>query len=261
MRIILMKNTSFMRIKNIFLILFLIFLSSSTYIFAQDEFDEGIDFDFDDEEGIMWGDEDESSDESFDDFFGEEDDFFSEDEDSFDDLDEFLDEDEEILEEVLQASNRQQVIDYGYEINLSSSSPSYVNKTLMTWNSFVDIKLGVDTPFTLTLYSLTFRLGAEITTYSFKNYLPTGGKFSGLGFMGVLIIPAGSSNFLISGGLIGSTPTISLGQSFGISYGDNIIFKISSRANMLASVPDQLKQYGTKASWFEGALTVSYLLR
>ena len=79
--------------------------------------------------------------------------------------------------------------------------------------------------------------------------------------MGVLVIPAGSSHFLISGGLIGSTPAISLGQSFGIPYGDNIIFKISSRANMLATVPEQLKQYGTKASWFEGALTVSYLLR
>ena len=52
-----MKNSSFMRINNIFLFLCLFFLTSTSNLYAQDEFDEGIDLDFDDEEGIMWGDE------------------------------------------------------------------------------------------------------------------------------------------------------------------------------------------------------------
>ena len=255
-----MKNSSFMRINNIFLFLCLFFLTSTSNLYAQDEFDEGIDLDFDDEEGIMWGDE-ESADDTFDDFFVEEDDFFTNDEESFDDLDEFLEEDEEIIEEVELVSNEQETINYGYDINISSSSPSYVNNTLMTWNSFVDFKIGVDTPFTLRLSSITFRLGAEIMTYSFKNYLPKGGKFNGLGLMGMLIMPAGTSDFTISGGFLGSSPAISLGQSFGIPYGENIVFKISSRANFLTSVPEEMKQYGSQASWFEGSFTVSYSLR
>ena len=256
-----MKNTSFMRIKYLLLFFFLFSLTSISSLYAQEEFDEGIDFDFDDEEGIMWGDDEESNDDTFDDFFSDEDDFFSDDEESFDDLDEFLEEDEEIVEEFETASNQQDVIEYGYEINLSSSSPSYVNNTLMNWNSFVDFKIGFDTPFTLKLSSITFRLGAEIITYSFKNYLPVGGKFSGLGFMGVLTIPAGTSNFTISGGLLSSSPAFSVGQSFGIPYGDNIVFKISSRANFLISPPDNLKEYGAQASWLEGAFTFSYLIR
>ena len=125
-----MKNSSFMRINNIFLFLCLFFLTSTSNLYAQDEFDEGIDLDFDDEEGIMWGDE-ESADDTFDDFFGEEDDFFADDEESFDDLDEFLEEDEEIIEEVELVSNQQETIDYGYDINISSSSPSYVNLSLI----------------------------------------------------------------------------------------------------------------------------------
>ena len=56
-------------------------------------------------------------------------------------------------------------------------------------------------------------------TYSFKNYLPKGGKFNGLGLMGMLIMPAGTSDFTISGGFLGSSPAISLGQSFGILKG------------------------------------------
>ena len=97
MRIILMKNTSFVRIKYLLLFFFLFSLTSISSLYAQEEFDEGIDFDFDDEEGIMWGDDEESNDDTFDDFFSDEDDFFSDDEESFDDLDEFLEEDEDKL--------------------------------------------------------------------------------------------------------------------------------------------------------------------
>ena len=51
MRIILMKNTSFVRIKYLLLFFFLFSLTSISSLYAQEEFDEGIDFDFDDEEG------------------------------------------------------------------------------------------------------------------------------------------------------------------------------------------------------------------
>ena len=56
-----MKNTSFMRIKYLLLFFFLFSLTSISSLYAQEEFDEGIDFDFDDEEGIMWGDDEESN--------------------------------------------------------------------------------------------------------------------------------------------------------------------------------------------------------
>ena len=229
-------------------------------LFAQEE---------EEEEGIIWGEEEEGFDE---DFFDEDEDFFDEGEESFDDefgveeefgdeLDEFLEEDELLEEEFEEEEFEEDLVDFGYNVRLSAASPSFVNKTLMTWNSFLDIRLGADLPFTFRLGPIRMRLGAEVVTFKFENYLPVGGNFNGVGIYGMVTFPAGPSDMHVGAGILGSSPALVLGQSFGISYRDNIILKLGTRATMLANPPEQLKEIGSAAAWLEGFFTVAYSLQ
>ncbi len=220
------------------------------------------------EEGIIWGEEEEGFDE---DFFGEDDEFFDEGEESFDDefgledefgdeMDEFLEEDELLEEEFVEEEFDEEPVDFGYNVRLSAASPSFVNNTLMTWNSFLDVRLGADLPFTFSLGPIRMRLGAEVVTYKFENYLPEGGTFNGVGIYGMVTFPAGPSDMHVGVGVLGSSPAVVLGQSFGIPYTDNIILKLGTRVTMAANPPEQIKEIGPAASWLEGFFTVVYSL-
>ena len=224
-------------------------------------------------EGIIWGEEEEGFDE---DFFGEDEEFFDEEffdegeelfEDEFgveeefgDELDQFLEEDELLEEGFEEESFDEEPVDFGYNVRLSVASPSYVNNTLMTWNSFMDVRLGADLPFSFRVGPIRMRLGAEVVTYKFENYLPVGGKFNGVGIYGMMTFPAGPSDMHLGVGVLGSSPAVVLGQSFGIPYRENIILKLGTRATMLANPPEQIKAIGPAAAWLEGFFTVVYSL-
>ena len=214
------------------------------------------------EEAIIWGDDEEGLD---DEFFGDDDEFFDDEEfgdDEFDDeLEDFLEEEEEPVDEFfVEESVETSPLDMGYAIRLSASSPSFVNNTLMTWNSLVDVRFGADLPFNFQLGPLTMRIGAEVVTYKFINYMPKGGEFSGVGFYGILTFPAGASDMHAGLGLLGSSPGLVVGQSFGFPYTDEIIFKMGTRATIALNLPDELKESGSQATWFEAFLTVVYRL-
>ena len=219
-------------------------------------------------EGIIWGEEEEGFDE---DFFGEDEEFFDEGEELFeeefgaeeefgDELDQFLEEDELLEEGFEEESFDEEPVDFGYNVRLSVASPSYVNNTLMTWNSFMDVRLGADLPFSFRVGPIRMRLGAEVVTYKFENYLPVGGKFNGVGIYGMMTFPAGPSDMHLGVGVLGSSPAVVLGQSFGIPYRDNVILKLGTRATMLANPPEQIKAIGPAAAWLEGFFTVVYSL-
>jgi len=218
-------------------------------------------------EAIIWGDEEEGIDE---DFFDEDEEFFDEDEELFDDafpeddfgdeLDDFLIDEEPMEEEFDQEMAEDDIIDFGYTVRLSAASPAFVNNTLMTWNSLIDLRFGADLPFTFRLGPIRFRLGAEVVTYKFINYLPEGGEFSGVGVYGMVTFPAGPSDMHGGIGMLGSSPAVVVGQSFGIPYADNIIFKMGTRATFTLTAPEQLQETGPRATWFEGFFTVVYNL-
>ena len=213
------------------------------------------------EEAIIWGDDEEGFE---DEFFGDDDEFFDDEEfsdDEFDDeLEDFLEEEEPVDEFFVEESVETRPLDMGYAIRLSASSPSFVNNTLMTWNSLVDVRFGADLPFNFQLGPLTMRIGAEVVTYKFINYMPKGGEFSGVGFYGILTFPAGASDMHAGLGLLGSSPGLVVGQSFGFPYTDEIIFKMGTRATIALNLPDELKESGSQATWFEAFLTVVYRL-
>ena len=218
-------------------------------------------------EAIIWGEEEEGI---GDDFFGEDEEFFDEGEELFDDefpeddfgdeLDDFLVDEEPMEEEFGEEAPEEESIDLGYAVRLSAASPAFVNNTLMTWNSLIDVRFGADLPFTFRLGPIRMRIGAEVVTYKFINYLPEGGEFSGVGVYGMVTFPAGPSEMHGGVGFLGSAPAVVVGQSFGIPYADNIIFKMGTRATLTLTAPEQLKEIGPRATWFEGFFTVVYSL-
>ena len=256
------RNPDSFRELRFLYVLFTLFVCFGLHpVFAQEE--EG--------EAIIWGEDEEGIDE---DFFGDDDEFFDESEDlegdefeddefgddEFDDeLDEFLEE-EPIEDLFIEESIEEAPLDMGYAIRLSASSPSFVNNTLMTWNSLVDVRFGADLPFNFQLGPLKMRVGAEVVTYKFVNYMPEGGEFSGVGIYGMVTFPAGPSDMHAGVGFLGSSPGLVLGQSFGIPYTDEIMFKMGTRATIALNLPDELKESGSQATWFEAFLTVVYKL-
>ena len=256
------RNPDSFRELRFLYVLFTLFVCFGLHpIFAQEE--EG--------EAIIWGEDEEGIDE---DFFGDDDEFFDESEDlegeefeddefgddEFDDeLDEFLEE-EPIEDLFIEESIEEAPLDMGYAIRLSASSPSFVNNTLMTWNSLVDVRFGADLPFNFQLGPLKMRVGAEVVTYKFVNYMPEGGEFSGVGIYGMVTFPAGPSDMHAGVGFLGSSPGLVIGQSFGIPYTDEIMFKMGTRATIALNLPDELKESGSQATWFEAFLTVVYKL-
>ena len=157
-----------------------IFMSPSSMLFAQD----------DAVEEIFWGDDDEGDlDEEFD--FSEDDEEFSDDEfgdDEFDDegSDDFAEDFAEPEEDIAEAADR-----LGYTLNLSGSSPGFVNHQLQSYNSSVDARVSFEMPILLQIAGIRFRLGAEVGTFNFKNYLPRGGEYKGIHATGILSFPAG----------------------------------------------------------------------
>ena len=222
-------------------------------------------------EGIIWGEEEEGFDE---DFFGEDEEFFDEEffdegeelfEDEFgveeefgDELDEFLEEDEEPEEAFVDQTGQE--IEAGWNVNIALASPAFANSTLATWNSFVNFRASVDTPFLLELGPVVMRFGAEINTFKFDNYLPEGGKFSGVGLFGTVVIPSGASQLEAGIGIVGTSPAVMFGQSFGMRLNNEMEMRFGFRSTTALTVPDQLKNYGTTSGWLSGNFAINYEL-
>lgn len=216
------------------------------------------------EEGIIWDEEEEGFDE---DFFGEDEEFFDEEdefpefgeEDEFgDELDEFLEEEE--LPEDAAADEAAEEFEAGWNVNVALASTGFANSTLATWNSFVDFRTRVDTPFFLELGPIIMRFGAEIATFKFENYLPEGGKFSGVGLFGTVSIPSGGSQLEGGVGIVGSSPAVMFGQSFGMRLNSQMEMRFGVRSTMGLTVPADLEDYGSMAGWLDGYFAINYEL-
>ena len=107
--------------------------------------------------------------------------------------------------------------------------------------------------------SVKFRIGVELGTFSFENYLPVGGEFTGIGAMGVLSFPAGPSTVQVGGGIMGSSPSIMASQSFGINIAAFNI-RIGIRTTMAFSLPDGFEADDTSANWLDGFVSIGYTL-
>ena len=174
-------------IKSIFWFLFfIVILVPNDSIYSQDLQEEG---------EIFWGDDEEE---------------FEDDEEEFED--DFDSEDINLADE---AANM------GWSIDISGSSPRFVNETLMTWNSSINLRASVEAPFLMQLMGMRFRFGAEFGTFGFEDAMPPQtAELKGLTAMGITSFPVGPGKIKLGIGIIGS----SVGSMFESSYG----FKLGS---------------------------------
>jgi hypothetical protein len=241
--------------------LFLIFTPFSI-LTAQEE-DDAV-------EEIFWGDEEEDADleEEFDfsedEEFGEDDlegfefddeefsdDEFSEDEGE-DFSEDFADEPEETVQE---AASR-----IGYTLNLSGSSPGFVNHQLSTYNSGMDFRATFEFPMLLEMGPFRFRLGAEVGTFKFTNYKPVGGTFSGVHVTGILSFPAGPGQVRIGGGLVGSGFGVIAENSYGMTIGNALDLRVGLRSTTAFGIKDSKKNDLGTVSWLDGILVIGVSL-
>ena len=234
-----------------------IFLSPSSIVLAQD----------DSVEEIFWGDDEGDLD---DDFEFSEDDEFSDDEEEgslegfdFDD-DEFSDDEfsddfsEDFSDEEEDVGSIESVL--GYNLNITGASPGFVNHQLQTYNSNVDFRISIELPMTLQIAGIQFRLGAEVGTFSFKNYMPRGGTFSGVNINGIVSFPAGPGQVKLGGGVFGSGVGFIAENSYGMSIGSTVDLRVGIRSNTAMNVVDDKKNTLGTASWMDGIIILGVSL-
>ena len=148
----------------------------------------------------------------------------------------------------------------GYTLNLSGSSPGFVNHQLQTYNSAVDVRLSFEMPILLQIAGIRFRLGAEVGTFNFKNYLPRGGEFKGVHATGILSFPAGPGQVKLGAGLVGSGMGIIAENSYGMTLGNAVDHRIGLRSTTAFGAKDSNKFDLGTVSWMDGILALGFNL-
>lgn len=222
---------------------------------GDEEEDEGLDEEFDFSEDEELGEEDlggfEFEDEGFDDE-GFDDEFSDDDEFADDFSEDFSDEPEESMQET--ASR------LGYTLNLIGSSPSFVNHQLSTYNSGMDFRATFEFPMLLEMGPFRFRLGAEVGTFKFTNYKPVGGTFSGVHVTGILSFPAGPGQVRMGGGLVGSGFGFIAENSYGLTIGNGLDFRVGLRSTTAFGIKDSKKNDLGTVSWLDGIVAIGVSL-
>ena len=253
------------------IILIVVMIPIST-LNAQDE-------DYDDPTEVFWGDDDDEDsfedeyydeDEFYDDDtseyyeddeFYEEDDFYDEDSSDFYEDDEFDDsefeEDEFSDTELVDTAARM-----GYSLNISGASPGFVNHPLNTYNNNpqANFRLSVEFPLLMQMMGVRFRFGVEIGNFGFENYLPIGGKISGLTAMSLLVFPAGPGKIILAAGLIGNRFGFSAESSYGFSIGNTLELRAGVRSTTAWNVIDDKSNDLGTVSWVDGLIMLGFNL-
>lgn len=211
----------------LWIIVSMLVLSPTSLVYAQDP---------DDEEGeIFWGgdeedeeyaedeeeflDDEEYYEDEYDEEDAEEDEEEYDEEDAEEEYDEEDDEeeyDEEDAFEDEETGLADEAESLGWSIDISGSSPRFVNEALMTWNSSVNVRASIELPLLMEIMGMKFRFGAEFGTYGFKDSMPPQtAELTGITAMGIMSFPIGPGKIKAGVGVIGK----SVGSIFESSYG------------------------------------------
>jgi hypothetical protein len=248
------------------MIALLIFIMPFPNLYAQDE-------DYEDPTEVFWGDDEEEYFEEDDEFYEddtseyyEDDEFYEDDTLEYYEDDEFyeddtldFEEDEDDLSETELADTAARI---GYSMNISGASPAFVNHDMNSYNNNpqVNIRLSVEFPLLMQLMGVRFRFGAEVGNFGFENYLPVGGKFSGMTAMGLLAFPAGPGKLKIGAGLVGNTFGITGESTYGFAIGNTLEIRGGVRYTSAFGVKDNKKNDIGLASWLDGLIMLGFNL-
>ena len=161
-------------IKYVIYLFFLFLLAAPASVsYAQDVDEEGEMFWGDEEEDEEEYEEDEEyieddeeyEDEEYEDEEGDEDYYEGDEEEEID----YEEEDDYDSEDVALADEAETM---GWSIDISGSSPRFVNESLMTWNSSINLRASIEAPFLMQVMGMKFRFGAEFGNYGFEDSMP-----------------------------------------------------------------------------------------
>ena len=251
-------------IKYIIYLFFLFLLAAPASVsYAQDADDEG---------EMFWGDEEEDEEE------------YEEDEEYIEDEEEYEDEEEEYEEEEgdedYYEGDEEEEIDYeeeddydsedvgladeaetmGWSIDISGSSPRFVNESLMTWNSSINLRASIEAPFLMQVMGMKFRFGAEFGNYGFEDSMPPKtAELKGITAMGITSFPIGPGKIKAGIGIIGSSVGSMFESSYGIKLG-SLSVRVGVRyAKVLTPGSDVKEAFIVEPStlnWMDGLVAV-----
>ena len=271
-----LANTTMISFRPLWLLIAFIIIIPISYLNAQDE-------DYEDPTEVFWGDEEEDEsfdeeeyleeeeeyleeDESFDEEEYLEDDEFYEDEEEYLEDDEFYEDDESEFEEDEEGLSDTELSDMasrmGFSMNISGASPGFVNHVLNTYNNNpqVNYRLSIEFPLLMQLMGVRFRFGLEVGNFGFENYLPVGGKYSGITGMGLLAFPAGPGKVILGGGLIGDRFGFSAETTYGFSIGNTLELRAGVRSTTAWNVIDDKNNDLGTISWVDGLIILGFNL-
>ena len=258
-------------IKYIMYLFFLFLLAAPASVsYAQDV----------DEEGEMfWGDEEEDEED-----YEEDEEYMEDEEEEYEEDEEYEeyeeDEEDEGDEDYYEGDEEDEEIDYeeeddydsedvgladeaetmGWSIDISGSSPRFVNESLMTWNSSINLRASVEAPFLMQVMGMKFRFGAEFGSYGFEDSMPPKtAQLKGITAMGITSFPLGPGKIKAGIGVIGSSVGSMFESSYGIKLG-SLSVRVGVRyAKVLTPGADVKEAFLIEPStlnWMDGLVAV-----
>lgn len=241
----------------IWIFLVAILIAPVTTIQAQDLDDEDDLQEFfgdDDDDEFFEDDEEYIDDEEFDD---------EEDDEEFDDDEEDEEDDEdsksnsELEDEDEEAALADRADRLGYTIDITGSSPRYVNEELAKWNNdpAMHARISIEFPLLMQFLGAQFRFGAEVGFFGFKDRMPPQtGELKGLTAMGLLAFPAGPGKVKIGAGLAGKAFGVMAEATYGLMIGPmDLRFGFRTTEILNAETNEGLPM---RAAWQDGLVSI-----
>ena len=264
-------------VKYILYLFFVLLLGTpASFVYAQDadeggemfwgEDEEEEDSEYEEDEEYIEEDEDEEYDEEEDDeeYDEEEEDeegYYEEEEDEEGEELDYEEEDDYDSEDVDLADEAENM---GWSIDISGSSPRFVNESLMTWNSSINLRASVEAPFLMQAMGMRFRFGAEFGTYGFEDSMPPKtAELKGITALGITSFPIGPGKIKVGIGVIGSSVGSMFESSYGIKLG-SLSVRVGVRyAKVLTPGADVKEAFLIEPStlnWMDGLVAVGISL-
>ena len=215
--------------------------------------------------------QDPDEEEDLQEFFGDDEEFFEDEEEYLDD-EEFDDEDEEFDDEDELSDDEEEDDDepndeeedarladqadrLGYTIDITASSPRYVNEELLKWNSSVNARISIEFPLLMQALGAKFRFGAEIGNFGFEDAMPPQtATLKGITVMGILAFPAGPGKVKIGGGLVGKAFGVMAEATYGLRIGPMDVRAGARTTEVIGAKTNE--NMPIRAAWWDGLLSI-----
>ena len=203
-------------------------------------------------------------------FFGDDEEFFEdeeeylEDEEFGDEDEEFADEEEdeeeaeddaELTDEEAGAELADQADRLGYTIDITASSPRYVNEELLKWNSSVNARVSIEFPLLMQFLGAKFRFGAELGNFGFEDAMPPQkATLKGITAMGMLAFPAGPGKVKVGAGLVGKAFGVMAEATYGLRIGPMDVRAGARTTEVIGAKTNE--NMPIRAAWWDGLLSI-----